>query len=61
MPFTRRAVASNDAFEIDDLERTISAFATQDVEAGVVQLRFGDPFDDNCACGFVANRTETRQ
>ena len=61
MLFTRRAVSSNDSCEIDDLELTVFALSAQDIKSSVVQLRLRDPSDNNFACRFVANRTETRQ
>jgi len=61
MLFTRGPMTRDNTFGVDDLEFAVFRFTSQDIETRVVQLRFSDPSNYDLTCGFVANRTETRQ
>ena len=50
MLLTRRAVTRNESLQVDNLEHTLSALATQDIEPSVVQFRLGDPCNINMTC-----------
>ena len=59
--FTRRAVTSDNTFHVNNFKLTVLRFTPQDIEACVVQLRFGNPLNIDMPCVLVAHGTELRQ